>query len=484
MSKARSVSDMLGMGSIVPSFLMERISANSKASKLLDEETRLAQILNNKSPDLRLHDRIQLDDHRQKMRVFPELEELRALRDGNSETLATLDWLSPTLTERQVFLVDYLCLENGVIFAILDPAQKQEPEIYEIPVAMKVLKTWVDAWLNDCALKSRKPGPAGIHQLVQPLSQHTRRGDLIVLSPSGPLHSLPLQALLVDGQALIERNPVVYCPNLSILHQCFLRSKIAWDQRVPVLMGVYEEPEKEKQRRDIYDSCERYARAFGGKSVCGTELTKDRFQREIINAALVHFQGHLIADENNILEGALRLAPGTAGVSFDSGNDILSAPTLASESPFAEQKLDTTPESDNFDYDPLMESIIPSETLRVYDLFSMSLRAPVVTLIACGSGRQQVKAGDEPLGFVTAFLYAGATSVLGTLWSIGTIDGTRFTDRFYQHIQSQISTADRLIDLAMATQYAVCEIRSNPETFAPYHWAAFVLHGAWEVRPF
>lgn len=53
--------------------------------------------------------------------------------------------------------------------------------------------------------------------LVQPLLEFSKEGDIIVMSPCGLLHGLPLHAILIDGKPLICRNPVVYTTSMRSL---------------------------------------------------------------------------------------------------------------------------------------------------------------------------------------------------------------------------------------------------------------------------
>lgn len=61
--------------------------------------------------------------------------------------------------------------------------------------------------------------------LVEPLKDLSRPGDVLVLCPAKELYMVPLHALQLGGQHLIERNPCTYTPSLSILGQCTSRGR-------------------------------------------------------------------------------------------------------------------------------------------------------------------------------------------------------------------------------------------------------------------
>lgn len=58
-----------------------------------------------------------------------------------------------------------------------------------------------------------------LDSLLQGLDKVTKADDLLILSPSGILNSVPLHGLKVGGQILIDRNLNVYCSSAAVLRQ-------------------------------------------------------------------------------------------------------------------------------------------------------------------------------------------------------------------------------------------------------------------------
>ena len=56
--------------------------------------------------------------------------------------------------------------------------------------------------------------------------------------------------------------------------------------------------------------------------------------------------------------------------------------------------------------------------LNLYDLYQLKLDAELVTLSGCATGMNVVTPGDELLGLIRGLLYAGAHSLLLTLWDV------------------------------------------------------------------
>ncbi len=139
-----------------------------------------------------------------------------------------------------------------------------------------------------------------------------------------------------------------------------------------------------------------------------------------------------------------------------------------------------------------------SEGLTVRDLFKVQLHKPALaTLIGCGSGQALISGLDDVLGLPTALLYAGASAIVSTLWSIDVDDGANFAVEFYNAVhQQQVNqktdgtSADgesglkSCVNLACAMHEAVKMLRQRGEQEkAAYHWAAFYLTGFWLFPP-
>ncbi|MCI0515730.1 CHAT domain-containing protein, partial [candidate division KSB1 bacterium] len=110
--------------------------------------------------------------------------------------------------------------------------------------------------------------------------------------------------------------------------------------------------------------------------------------------------------------------------------------------------------------------------LQVNEIFNLKLNADLVTLSACQTGRGKLLRGEGVLGLTRAFLYAGANSVLVSLWSVNDYSTASLMTQFYQNLaqgKSKIQ-ALRQAKLNFLTD-------SNLTLRHPYYWAGFVLVG-------
>jgi CHAT domain-containing protein len=107
-------------------------------------------------------------------------------------------------------------------------------------------------------------------------------------------------------------------------------------------------------------------------------------------------------------------------------------------------------------------------SMTALDLYSMRCQTNLVTLSGCKSGMNDLTGADELLGLTRGFLYAGARSLLLSLWDVNDCSTSSFMRAFYQAWLSGRSKAQALQDAAR-------QVRA--EDPHPYFWAPFYLVG-------
>ena len=113
--------------------------------------------------------------------------------------------------------------------------------------------------------------------------------------------------------------------------------------------------------------------------------------------------------------------------------------------------------------------------LRASRVAGMKLGARLAVLSGCQSAGATTLEGEGAIGLAGAFLCAGTSSVVATLWPVEDQVAQRFTDAFYSQL-----AAGRTV--AAAVSGAQRELRSRPETANVRDWAAFVASGEAETR--
>jgi CHAT domain-containing protein len=116
--------------------------------------------------------------------------------------------------------------------------------------------------------------------------------------------------------------------------------------------------------------------------------------------------------------------------------------------------------------------------LEVHEILGLRLNAHLVTLSACdtalgGGYFTEVPAGDDLVGLTRAFLLAGSSSVLASLWAVN----DRSTMALMRSFYAQWPKTDKATALTLAQRQMR---RSGGRYTHPYFWAAFVLVGQME----
>jgi CHAT domain-containing protein/tetratricopeptide (TPR) repeat protein len=250
------------------------------------------------------------------------------------------------------------------------------------------------------------------HLLLEPLWSDLAKAETLLIVPHGPLHRLPFHALEFNGQPLIETHTVSYAPSAAVLQFC--RAKQPPLNARPVLLGV---PDNGIAR--VGDELQALAQLFP-QATCliGPEATVDQLRLHAPQCGVLHLATHgLFRAEAPLLSG-LQLA---------------------------------------------------DRWLAVRDIYDLSLNASLVTISACESGLSCVTGGDELVGLVRGFLYAGAASLLVSLWMVDDEAMARFIVEFYRVWQAGVPKAQALRQVQRAFWH---------EYQHPFYWAPMALVGS------
>lgn len=109
--------------------------------------------------------------------------------------------------------------------------------------------------------------------------------------------------------------------------------------------------------------------------------------------------------------------------------------------------------------------------LQASEIYGLDLDAELVVLSACETGLGKTVRGEGVLGLPRAFLFAGAHSVVVSMWSVS----DRSTSEYMQEFYRQMVRLDKTP--AEAMMRARERLRRSSEFAHPFYWAPFVLIG-------
>lgn len=190
----------------------------------------------------------------------------------------------------------------------------------------------------------------------------------------------------------------------------------------------------------------------------GTDATEERAKALRGPLSVVHFACHGIIDERYPLDSALALSvPASTETGLENG------------------------------------------LLQAWEIFEqVRFDSGLVVMSACDTALGKEMGGEGIVGLTRAFQYAGARSVLASLWSVADASTASLMKSFYGHMKAG-KTKDEALRLAqmdlilggIAAKAAPTEDKQprllHPSSIIPhledwshpYYWAAFQLYGDW-----
>ena len=258
-------------------------------------------------------------------------------------------------------------------------------------------------------------------------------GHELIFVPEGPLCLVPYAAFVdSNSKYLSESFRIRVIPSLTSLklladcpadYHCKTGALLVGD---PWVQEYTYQGRKLHQLPCAREEVEMIGRILNTAPLTGTDATKDEVLQRLSSVALVHIAAH-----GRMETGEIALAPN---------------PTRTSEVPTENDFL-----------------------LAMADVLSVQVRARLVVLSCCHSGRGEIKA-EGVVGIARAFMGAGARSVLVSLWAIDDEATLEFMKSFYQHLVERRSASEAL------NQAMKCMRESDKFSKVKY-WAPFVLIG-------
>lgn len=248
------------------------------------------------------------------------------------------------------------------------------------------------------------------------------KGANVTIVPHGALHYLPFNAIPAGKGHLIDYYSIRVLPSASVMK--FLRRR-AGQQADLLVLG---NPDLGNPRFDL-PGAEKEARAVAKRFDRAALLVRRQATESAVKAngaqfRYLHFASHGTFDPDAPLASALLLAG-------DGAND---------------------------------------GRLTVGELYDLNLNADLVTLSACETALGKIAGGDDVVGFTRGFLYAGASSIVSTLWKVDDEATARLMQAFYKSLRAGA-------DKRQALRSAQIGVRDGYNAH-PLYWAAFQLTGS------
>ncbi len=324
-------------------------------------------------------------------------------------------------------LVEYFALHGRFVAFVVTPQRVHAIRLTvterQVTQAMRLLE------LNWRAVLSAEP--RGIDLLLQnaqgllqqlyaalwaPVADAVGSAQQLWIVPHGVLHHLPFHALYDGDHYLLQRYAISYLPSADLLPHCKPATPA---QGVALVVGHSyggRLPHAVQEARTV-------AGQVGGRLLLEQAATLAALQGAMSQSTIIHFatHGHFRAD-NHLFSG------------------------LALENGW----------------------------LTTLDIANLRLQAALVTLSACQTGRHIIGGGDELLGLMRAFLGAGASSLVATLWAVEDESTAQLMAAFYGHLAAGLGKGAALRQAQLSL---LASSGKNDRYRHPYYWAPFFLVG-------
>lgn len=292
----------------------------------------------------------------------------------------------------------------------------------------------------------RSKGRALARDLLLPVADELQDIESLIIVPDVELYDLPWGCLVVDDVYLTERFSisVTFSASLYARHRARKRPPTPKGLLAVAVPTISDRPEATNAPRASK------TRDTPGDFLPWAEAEADAIAK--------HFQGldvpsEKLAREDATVEAVTRSVSGHRWLHFACHG------TLDPETP-TESAIEL--------YDGPLSSAFVARNLTI--------DAELVVLSACDSATSSEPTGAGLMALTRAFLKAGASRVVGSLWSVDDASSFEFWNRFYEHYLTEGLPVHAAIS---ATQKGLISGAAGKKYSHPRHWAGFQVVQGW-----
>jgi CHAT domain-containing protein/Tfp pilus assembly protein PilF len=255
--------------------------------------------------------------------------------------------------------------------------------------------------------------------LIGPVERFIKTGTVARI-PHRELHYLPFAALSDRRGCFGDRHTLFYLPSASVLPFIRKKSKPVGTQ----MLALTESLVKGQPSLPYADEeAESVARIYNTHALTTSMTSKSAFLKRAEESSIIHVAAHADTDTASPLFYKIMLGGYKEG----------------------------------------------PEKLEIREIYGLNLaKASLVVLSGCSTGSGIYTIGDDVVALSRAFIYAGAPTVIASLWAVDDKATTYLMTALYMHLRAGMSKAEAL----QAAQSDTRKLYPHP-----YYWAGFVLMG-------
>src|SRR6185369_14977904 len=381
------------------------------------------------------------------------LHELRAQQEEIIETVRKASPRNATLHNPQpldlaaarkildpgTLLVAYSIGRDRSFLFVVDPPDIAGTglEVFPLAIGDQALRQRVESFRNllqradsDRVALTRQ-GRELYDLLLRPADSRIAIAARVLISPDGPLHTLPFAALVRNRRFLAEQKPTHTVISATVYAE-LKKSRPAGTSSPRLEIAAFGDPIYPPLPSGQSPAIQPDVRAALGRGLSLTPLPATREEVRGIKALYPDTRVFLGTEATE--EHAKSIGMGTRYLHFACHG------VLDERSPLSSALALSIPDHPKEGQD--------NGLLQAWEIFDeMRLDADLVTLSACDSAMGSEMGGEGLLGLTRAFQYAGARSVLASLWSVSDASTADLMKRFYGYLR-QGKTKDEALRAA------------------------------------
>jgi CHAT domain-containing protein/Tfp pilus assembly protein PilF len=314
-------------------------------------------------------------------------------------------------------LLSYLVTSGKTIAFIIS---RDSFQAVELPVKESELFDMIREFRSFPTVKTwQRNKVESLHRsLVAPIKQYLKT-PIMGIVPYGVLHYIPFSMLSDGSRYLDEEHTIFYLPSVSVLP--YIRNNRKENESL--LAVAYDRPKGLGPLPYVNSEVRAIAQTYRAQVLTRNAATEEKVLSLAGNYDILHLAAHYELNTESPLLSRIVFAPSKSADGF----------------------------------------------LEVREIYNLNLRkTDLVVLSASQTQLGKQTRGDDLIGLERAFIYAGAATVIGSLWNVDDEVTTLLMISFYKHLKKGMTKAEAL-------RRAQAETRIKYPH--PYYWAAFVLTG-------
>ena len=359
--------------------------------------------------------------------------------------------------------------------------------------------------------------------LIRPAEALITGADRLLIVPDGPLHTLPFAALVRSSkgrpQYLVEWKPLHTAVSATVYAELKRARRNRPLSDSSILVAAFGDPKYPPPLQKLRSSGKRSSESEEGISILPTDPTPTASEKPPTPTVQPRPVAGISSPEPRAETGASEVTDPDVLWAMRSGYNLVPLPATRREvetiadlfAPRATKYLgeEATEErakaigadtgvihfachgllNERFPLDSALALTIPEKRkegednglLQAWEIFeTLRIDADLVTLSACETALGKEIGGEGLVGLTRAFQYAGARSILASLWKVADDSTGQLMKRFYQQLRAGKPKDEALRSAQLDLIGTSASTSAYDDLSHPAHWAAFQLIGDWK----